>query len=60
MSQWQGTLGRGGCPVREGAVVRVALLPLVIQSGDLEGNGSEETVVFPAQVIVQANRDVAE
>ncbi len=46
--------------MREGAVVRVALLPLVIQSGDLEGNGSEETVVFPAQVIVQANRDVAE
>ncbi|CAP64600.1 uncharacterized protein PODANS_5_8750 [Podospora anserina S mat+] len=36
----------------EGAVVRVVLFPLVVQKGDLRGEGEEEVVVFPAQVIV--------
>ncbi|KAK0721450.1 hypothetical protein B0T21DRAFT_373642 [Apiosordaria backusii] len=40
----------------DGAVVRVVLFPLVVQKGNLEGDGDDEVVVFPAQVLVQPNR----
>jgi len=35
-----------------GAVVRVVLFPLVVRKGDDEGEGDEEIVVCPAQVLV--------
>ncbi|KAK4179388.1 hypothetical protein QBC36DRAFT_322737 [Triangularia setosa] len=49
----------GGDDNLEGAVVRVVLFPLVVQKGNLEGEGEEEVVVFPAQVVVvqQPRRD---
>ncbi|KAK3897213.1 hypothetical protein C8A05DRAFT_48084 [Staphylotrichum tortipilum] len=39
------------------AVVRVVLFPLVVQKGNMEGIGDDEVVVFPAQVLVQPDRD---
>jgi hypothetical protein len=38
---------------REGATVRIVLFPLVVRKGDQEGDGYEEVVVYPAQVLVQ-------
>ncbi|KAK0726746.1 hypothetical protein B0T26DRAFT_691595 [Lasiosphaeria miniovina] len=37
----------------EGAVVRIVLFPLVVRKGDQEGEGEDEVVVRPAQVLVQ-------
>jgi len=36
------------------ATVRLMLFPLVVKRGDDNGVGNEETVIFPAQVLVAA------
>jgi len=40
----------------EKAVVRIVLFPLVVRKGDSSGEGDEETVVCPAQVLVAKAR----
>ncbi|GAB7341209.1 hypothetical protein MBLNU457_7496t1 [Dothideomycetes sp. NU457] len=42
--------------VRQGAVVKMVLFPLVMKKGDDEGEGGEETVICPAQVLVAGER----
>jgi hypothetical protein len=39
------------------AVVKIVLFPLVVKKGDDQGNGEDEIVVSPAQVLVQKPRD---
>lgn len=41
----------------KGAVVRVVLFPLVVKKGDDAGEGDDEIVVCPAQVLVQRSHD---
>ncbi|KAH7376039.1 hypothetical protein B0T11DRAFT_16165 [Plectosphaerella cucumerina] len=41
----------------QGAVVRVVLFPLVVKKGDDDGEGDDEIVVCPAQVLVQRSQD---
>lgn len=41
----------------QSAVVRVVLFPLVVKKGDDTGDGDEEIVVCPAQVLVARNHD---
>ncbi|GCB23186.1 hypothetical protein AAWM_06071 [Aspergillus awamori] len=36
------------------AVVRLVLFPLVVKKGDDQGKGDEEVVVYPAQVVIEA------
>ncbi|KAM0260060.1 hypothetical protein ACHAQJ_002984 [Trichoderma viride] len=38
------------------AVVRITLFPLVVKKGDDEGQGEEEIVVSPAQVLITSSR----
>jgi len=40
-----------------GATVRALLFPLVVRKGDDDGDGDEETVVYPAQVLVERPED---
>jgi len=42
--------------VRRGAVVKMVLFPLVVRKGDELGEGGEETVICPAQVLVAGER----
>ncbi|KAF5020014.1 hypothetical protein F66182_7950 [Fusarium sp. NRRL 66182] len=41
----------------QGAVVRLALFPLVVKKGGDDGAGDEEIVVFPAQVLAARRHD---
>ena len=53
MNERSGAFGSNEEREQERAVVKIVLFPLVVKKGDDLGEGEEEIVVCPAQVLVQ-------
>ncbi|KAK4108091.1 hypothetical protein N656DRAFT_792805 [Canariomyces notabilis] len=56
MNAWSGTSASNEELEEKKAVVKMILFPVVIRKADDQGEGEDEIVVYPAQVLVQDNR----